>query len=990
MNELPPSTERPIDLIRFWAKTTHDAVKHPNAYHPLICHMIDVACVAEAMWNKVLPEVTKARLARPFGLENDLAKAGTLISFLAGLHDLGKCSPPFQLRGKQKSDSDQTRRLFDLYKATECDCDSFKAASDVPHGYVTAIALPDIMVEKYEFPRPLAKNVGEIIGGHHGTFATSTNFQNIKSFKNAEALGNEAWDRARDELVEALSDVLDVSISGKIAQKDKIENSTAMILAGFVSVADWIGSNTDYFPCEIADSTHLDEIDLKAYAERSSQNAERALTELGWKKWPKNPIEKSFESLFPKIENKRDLQLKAIEIAKEINGPGIFIVEALMGEGKTETAMYLADYFNAAIGTRGIYFALPTQATSNQMFGRVAEFLKNRFEESDEFVNLLLQHGHASLSDEFADDIKRFRSIKNTYADDSLSKNASVAAAEWFTYKKRGLLAPFGVGTIDQILLAALQTKHVFVRLFGLAHKVVIIDEVHAYDAYMSTLLERLLEWLAALGSPVIILSATLPKARRDVLIGAYLKGLGQSVAEGDRPSAVGETDSYPRISYAASGMPEKSFRVKRLETARENIRTLKIGWKADESFIDELKSLLEGGGCVAIICNTVRRAQTVYEQLTSDPFFVGPASDGKPKLDLLHARYRFIDRQQREKRALVRYGKEGSKVLITEDGKKAEHVVKRPDLAILVSTQIIEQSLDLDFDLMISDLAPADLLLQRSGRLQRHKRGDRPAVFRDAEGNEIPSFWILLPQLDETDEIKTFADGRQKGLPDFGDSGLVYDTHILLRTWLALREKTMISVPYEVEELIEMIYSSERIFADASQSNQDLLFLTKTEYEKALGEEKDQAKSRYISHPYFLGTLGNLLGVPKEEDAPDLHPHSQAMTRLVEPTAQVACLWQKDGRLYADERYSAEVSLETLPARSWEKEIVMNSISVSSRSVVHQLLNEPVPEGWKKSPLLRRHRVLSFDADRKCERFGYVFELDAEMGLLIYKKENQ
>src|SRR5207248_9773559 len=105
---------------------------------------------------------------------------------------------------------------------------------------------------------------------------------------------------------------------------------------------------------------------------------------------------------------------------------------------------------------------------------------------------------------------------------------AGVVAAEWFTHRKRGLLAPFGVGTVDQVLLAVLQTRHVFVRLFGLAHKTVVVDEVHAYDAYMTTLLERLLEWLGALEAPVVLLSATLPRERRDRLARAYGNGLGR------------------------------------------------------------------------------------------------------------------------------------------------------------------------------------------------------------------------------------------------------------------------------------------------------------------------------------------------------------------------------------------------------------------------------------------------------------------------------
>ena len=116
-------------------------------------------------------------------------------------------------------------------------------------------------------------------------------------------------------------------------------------------------------------------------------------------------------------------------------------------------------------------------------------------------------------------------------------------AEEWFAKdKKQALLAPYGVGTIDQALLAVLQTKHVFVRLFGFAGKCVILDEVHAYDAYMTTLMERLLRWLATLRCPVVLLSATLPKEKRLALIRAYT---GKELPEP-------EHKNYPRITTVA------------------------------------------------------------------------------------------------------------------------------------------------------------------------------------------------------------------------------------------------------------------------------------------------------------------------------------------------------------------------------------------------------------------------------------------------------
>lgn len=962
--------------------------------------MIDVACVVDELWNRALPFVTQKRLAKPFGLENDLSRARKIIAWLAGLHDLGKCSPPFALRGMHRNDDDQTRRLCDLYANTVYECRSCVVAGDAPHGFVTAITLADILEDKYGFPSRIAREVSGLIGGHHGMFANSAELKRI-SKDNEASLGGPAWTCAREEHVETLRCILDVDLANTTFDEASLDRATGMIFAGLVSVADWIGSDTNFFKSAIEDSTKPIEPDINAYLSNARRLAKEALANLGWNRWPRATTPKSFDEMFRFITERRDLQTKAIEIAESVTSPGIFIVEAPMGEGKTEAAMYLGDTLNARLGTRGIYFALPTMATSDQMFGRVADFLRGRFTDSGDFVNLMLQHGHASLSDEFAENVKNFRNVqenlKNLYADETIHDAripdiSNVAAAEWFTYRKRGLLAPFGVGTIDQILFAALQTKHVFVRLFGLAHKAVIIDEVHAYDAYMTTLLERLVEWLAAFGSPVIILSATLPKGRRNALVKAYLKGCGK-IGRTEMLTATGEEDAYPRLSYALANNVDKNFVVRRIKTSPENVRTLKIVWKDDESFVEDLKTKLASGGCAAIICNTVGRAQEVYDKLSRDGFFSGNASDGRPKLDLLHARYRFKDRQEREKRVLLRFGKPGSKVPFTENGIKVEREVVRPDMAVLVSTQIIEQSLDLDFDLMISELAAVDLLFQRSGRLQRHDRESknvaedlkRPIAFRDAEtGGKSPTLWILRPPLDETGSLKLINDGKEKGMPDFGTSGLVYDNYILLRTWLLLRNRASIDIPADVESLIEAVYGKAELPVSTDEFESALLKKTCEQFEAEMLNEQAQARDRYINHPRYRGELSELMLYARDEESPELHPHSQAMTRLVEPTAQVVCLWESGGKVYVDESLEIEVDFTVRPPREIEKLLVLNSVGVSSKAVVFEFFKEEAPPGWQRSPLLRRHRVLVFGPNGRCEKFGRLFELHPEKGLLI------
>ena len=844
-------------ILKFWAKTSKEE-NLPNAFHPLICHLIDVAVVTHKMWQEVLPKATKERINQAFGIED----GGKLVALIAGLHDLGKCSPPFQLRGNNEKHK-VTFKFLRIYEKTCFEVEGgVPPAMDAPHGFVTTIELPEIL-ESYGFSQKIAEQIGILIGGHHGIFPNSDWRKNNALKANEKNLGNEHWKNARRELAETLAELLNIETL-QINENAKLDNGTIMILAGLVSVADWIGSDTQFFDCAIKDFNEDFELNLGEYLNHAEDKAETALEQLGWLNWAEIEKPKEFHELFPKIKKPRGLQTEAIEIAKDLKSQGIVVIESPMGEGKTEAAMFLADTFNAVLGQRGIYFALPTQATSNQMFGRVEEFLSNRFEKGN--IHIQLQHGHSSLSAEFEtlkegfkeirkNDSKGIHGIYEECSGDTCVPH--VVAAEWFTYRKRGLLAPFGVGTIDQALMAVLQTKHVFVRLFGLAHKTIIIDEVHAYDAYMSTLLERLLEWLAALGSPVILLSATLPKSRRDALIKAYQKGLGKEAETRTLVSV--PDDKYPRISYAT----DSTIKVRHIKTSakKQTLHIEKIdeilvkesenSYNIDESFVQKLKEKIKDGGCVAIICNTVGRSQEIYERLFKDKFFAD-------KIDLLHSRFRFCDRETREKRVLGRFGKPD------ENGENPN----RPKCAVLIATQIIEQSLDIDFDLMISDLAPIDLLLQRAGRLFRHER-KRPSEFNQSE------LWIIQPEIKDD-------------LPEFGVHKVIYDEHILLRTWLELHKVEQIEIPGEIENLIEAVYDLETPKESLPEYLIDLWGKSLAKCLKSISDDNDQAENRYIKRPSYSRHISGIFTNNLEEDNPDIHQSLQAVTRLTQPTATV------------------------------------------------------------------------------------------------------
>ncbi len=448
-----------------------------------------------------------------------------------------------------------------------------------------------------------------------------------------------------------------------------------------------------------------------------------------------------------------------------------------MGEGKTEAAWYVSDAWDRR-GGQGTYVALPTMATSNQMFDRVGKFL----EADHGKKNLMLLHGKAALNDQF----EKLKYAAWLY--DDAKHPSAVVAEQWFAAnKKHGLLAPYGVGTIDQVLLAVLQTKHVFVRLFGLAGKCVILDEVHAYDAYMTTLMERLLRWLAALGCPVVLLSATLPRDKRLKLLRAY--------AGRDLPEP--EDKPYPRVTSVAVGtVPD----VRHVEADPTRARTIRLGWLDEGGLVKTLRESLADGGCAAVIRNTVGLAQGTYSQLRDT------LKDDGITVELFHARFPFGRRMEIENAALRRFGKEGGP---TDRNKR-----------VLVATQVVEQSLDLDFDVMVSDVAPIDLVVQRAGRLHRHERGTRPAWVAE------PRVWLIEPETED-------------GLPEFGCSEYVYARFVLLRSYIACKAVQVVRLPADLERFVEQVYGSEPLrIPDAWQAALD-------ETERELAEEQRSQRTK-------------------------------------------------------------------------------------------------------------------------------------------------
>lgn len=881
--------------LQLWAKTKDDRSHQDNGYHPLLCHMLDVAAVGGLIWDNCLITAIRKRLEYSLGED-----ARTKIVFFAGAHDIGKASPGFQKRvpevlqnsGFIFSENDQDR----------------------PHGHISVQVLQEVLGSS-----PALATLAQIVGGHHGVFPRSAELR-----MGRDTLGDDAWKIARKELLREFANTVGFDLNQAAQSRNAIADPAVVpILAGFISVVDWIGSNQDFFPC-VAKCATPSEINAADYWVTAQDRARNALDRLGWLPAVTFANETRFEHVFHGfIPN--NLQTVAIDLATKQTSPYLMIIEAPMGQGKTEAALFAADMAMSRGFARGMYIAMPTQATGNAMFKRVLNgYLRHRGHRGK--LNLQLVHGDALLaqmSEVKEGEIPEFKP-------DHIGDEGDVDAQSWFTAKKRPLLAPFGVGTIDQSLLSVLQTKHWFVRLFGLAGKVVIFDEVHAYDAYMSTILERLLRWLAEVDCTVILLSATLPEAKRKALIKAYS---GRDDAEYKR---------YPRITLArpryypneqADRMPECS------EIPMGNSRAIDVRFaKTDLATLAGILSQhLEYGGCAAVICNTVDRSIEVYKHLRDNL--------KNTECLLFHARTLQMWRREREEEVLRKFGKRDSQEK-DSDG----HFMNpdRPHRAVLVATQIIEQSLDLDFDLMVSEIAPIDLLVQRCGRLHRHPR-------RRPKGLEIPQF-IVLCDAEEAESVPQ----------SFGKSiEYVYDRYILLRTWLALRQRKEFEVPNEIETLIEEVYGRECGGVDGNWSN--ALAEALAGFEVSTEDSIGHARHLLVRQPDDPGELIERFNRELEDDDdPGTDIKVRAATREGEPGIRTVFLvnGEKPPKIIG------------VNETRW---LLDRSVAISQKSLFVKLLGLKVPTAWQRNAHLRHCRLVEVGKTK-----GINVKVSPELGVSI------
>lgn len=844
---------------QYWGKAKPQ-IEGDSSYHLLPYHCLDVAAVG---WVLLAPDASICKhLAQQLQVETNWLRQW--FAFCLCLHDLGKFARAFQgLRTGLSADlvsPDQGMNYskrhdslgYVLWRDELCSrLGSYLKDNGKPAEWLNKI-------------HPWL----EIVTGHHGMPPKAIGIRLGDFFKSADR-------QAALDFMIALLDQLPPDFDFNILNDKKLYKRLKPLswhLAGIAVLADWLGSNQEYFTYQTQPQPLTD-----YWQDLALTKARQAVASL-----PQTPLASAsidIRSLFPFIRQFTPLQRYAAETLLS-DRPQLFILEDVTGAGKTEAALILAQRLLAQDQANGLYIGLPTMATANAMYQRLAKVYR-RFYRHDQQPSLVLAHGARELSQTFRDSVllAEQRQADIDYqagrSTDEQELSATAYCNAWLAdSRKKALLADVGVGTLDQALLAVLPVRHQSLRLLGLANKVLLVDEVHAYDSYMQELLAALLEAHARQGGSAILLSATLPQTMREQLSTAFLRGLGLPAPELAYPAA------YPLATHVPAAQHETP-----IDTRPEVKRTVKVvRLDSEEQVIARIRQAVEAGQCVCWIRNTVKSARAAYQALLDS----GIDAD---RLTLFHSRFAMIDRQAIENRTLQTFGEQSTARV--RSGR------------ILLATQVVEQSLDLDFDVLISDLAPIDLLIQRAGRLRRHIRdalGNRLRAdgATDLRGEAVFYLYSPAPVPDATaDWLKPEHTGTQAVYPHIG------------QLWLAARlllQKAAFTMPEDARMLIEGVYGDQ----------------AQIEIPAALQDASIHAEGQDMTHKSMARL--NVLKLDKGYDwqSGNWDEDTHIPTRLAEEeTISVALAIVVDGQLepYAQVGHDAwAMSTLKLPEREWKR----------------------------------------------------------------------
>lgn len=804
----------------FWAKTGNN--HSPTHGLSLVQHMLDAGSVAARLWDTWLAPGLQKRFSEHLHLSMEDTRA--LVCWLAATHDMGKATPEFTCQYDRQKNNEYFSAYRKRIRQAKFDLPhdlTVPAKSGVhPHNKYSQSILTHLLTLTNNvegMPSDIAVTLASISGAHHGipaAYFPDSLERNILILEQLSPQWHAVWQELYDITVERFGAT---SALQQLAEHGHtIPVAVQFCITGFVIMSDWIASNPDFFPMGTFGSAEQEQRARIGWQALGLEQRWTAALDTN----PDTPAADLYASRFgwnnPTL---RPMQEVVVEAARSMQSGGMMCIEAPMGQGKTEAGLIAAEFLAQATGRTGVAFAAPTQATSNALFDRVTEWVKyqtnNVAQEHGEPVkphSMFLGHSKNRFNKSYEElaHVQTFdEQLYPEHGNDkkTLPPDTALARHNWLSGTKKGLLSSFVVCTIDQVLMTALQARYVMLRHLGLASKVIIIDEVHAYDAYMNQYLSSALYWLGQMNAPVILMSATLPADIRTHLMVRYAEGLKVRT---DSSSPQSKQNLSPRERYAARQARTQSNTILDLDypvihtlTAEDNGTPKK--WKVEqpaeqteielkliddspESVLHVLEPLANDHGCAAIICNTVGRAQEMHAFL-SEQF-------GEEHVILTHSRFTATHRAEQEELLVSKLGKKAH--YSEADGEDSS----RPHRLIVVGTQVIEQSLDLDFDVMITDFAPVDLVLQRMGRLHRHdsrNSSERTPAYRK------PVCYVR--------GVETF--GSHNEAPDFPrGSKAVYEPVVLLSSYAQLLphfDGEPIRIPADISPLVQKTYQKNK-----------------------------------------------------------------------------------------------------------------------------------------------------------------------------------
>ncbi|MFH7340626.1 CRISPR-associated helicase Cas3' [Streptomyces sp. KHY 26] len=921
--------------------------------YPLVRHLLDTAAMALCLWDVFLSENQRARIAEGMDLATEPERARALVGLCAGLHDIGKVS------GFQFCSRHGAQHLSGEFSTGREKMSVDRAGHDVAGMAAAAEVLEALGFEDDE-ELAVTQRVAEIVGGHHGRF------HRLDVGVGPAFLGGGVWARQRAVHAAAVHEELRVS-----SAPGSFRAPAAVLVTGVVILADWLVSQEGY----LRRRQRGLEPSLAVHFRRSQVDAPRLLEDAGLA-----PVELRrlpFAEAYGFADEPNPLQRSVMEELPVSVGSGkrggILLVTAAPGDGKSEAALEAERVLSRIFGTRGYAFLLPTMATSDQMHGRVARTLLNQ---SGQGAGLTLVHSMAWLNGAYADDGLAGEMVVTCDGDEAAAgrnrREADLRPQRWLRGPKRPLLAQFAVGTIDQVLMAVLPVRHNALRLLALSGKTIVVDEAHAYDPYMQVLLGRLLNWLGAYGVPVVLLSATLPASVSDRLVREYLQGSGRparSLRGRTFPAPYpgwlyvdGETGGCTQMSPSRQ-LEQAQARSMRLHVAVERVVHGAGRKGGDRNRIAVIQRLLQPsaqgeGGIALVVCNTVGDAQKTYVELRA-AFDERSHEDGGD-VQLLHARFPGDVREERTRAVTEGLGRNGP----------------RPSRRIIVATQVVEQSLDLDADIVISDLAPLSLLLQRAGRCWRHENHWKRHGYPGGRGRPA---WAGEPRLVVLDPM---ADGGR--MPD--QWGEVYSQHLLGRTSRKLSglESGVVAIPGDVQHLVEAVHGDGEDFEWNDPGSREAKAWTehkgKDTAERSMAGLKAIPRARHVGHLYDLHHLEG------EEDEWELS------TRLGADSVRLLCVYvQDDGRVTLD-----FPGVQSLPEASKDGRMPAEAVREVMRRTIPVRADwfrgaDPdgisPPDSWNDHSMLGDLRMLRLPVVRGAAQAVKIGDrslcLDADLGLV-------